>query len=116
MIAQLVHQKELLLLQLLLLVCVSFSPMLLLMLLLLVCAPFRSMLCMCCCYLCLSPFRSMLLLVLLTGARLVCGHCERLLHPLCLQPPALSLDTMLSPSWECPSCGQPNQVRFLLLP
>ncbi|KAL3130579.1 hypothetical protein ABBQ38_008384 [Trebouxia sp. C0009 RCD-2024] len=45
------------------------------------------------------------------GASLVCGHCERLLHPLCLQPPALSLDTILPSSWECPSCGEPNQSQ-----
>lgn len=40
----------------------------------------------------------------------MCGHCERLLHPLCLQPPALSLDSLQGSSWECPSCGEPNQV------
>ncbi|KAL0040507.1 hypothetical protein WJX77_009181 [Trebouxia sp. C0004] len=44
------------------------------------------------------------------GARLVCSHCERLLHPLCLQPPALSSDTMLQLSWECSSCGETNTV------
>ncbi|KAL0042559.1 hypothetical protein WJX79_003671 [Trebouxia sp. C0005] len=44
------------------------------------------------------------------GARLVCSHCERLLHPVCLQPPALSSDTMLQSSWECPSCGEANTV------
>lgn len=69
----------------------------------------------CCCRL-VSLATFVILHVWLTGASLVCGHCERLLHPLCLQPPALSLDTMLPSSWECPSCGEPNQVRLLLLP
>lgn len=45
------------------------------------------------------------------GAKLVCGHCERLLHPLCLHPPALSQETMLQSAWECPSCGESNMVR-----
>lgn len=69
----------------------------------------------CCCW--HVPLAKVVLLhVWLAGASLVCGHCERLLHPLCLQPPALSLDTILPSSWECPSCGEPNQVRLLLLP
>ncbi len=49
------------------------------------------------------------------GARLACGHCERLLHPLCLHPPALSLETLSQSSWECPSCGEANVVSTLCL-
>lgn len=44
----------------------------------------------------------------------MCSHCERLLHPLCLQPPALFVDTMPSSAWECPSCGEANTVRTAL--
>ncbi|KAK9867491.1 hypothetical protein WJX84_009338 [Apatococcus fuscideae] len=48
------------------------------------------------------------------GAELTCPHCERLFHPICLQPPALtSADLPRQGSWSCPCCGETNQADEL---
>jgi hypothetical protein len=45
------------------------------------------------------------------GARLSCAGCQRLLHPLCLTPPALTAADLPGARWACPCCGEANLVR-----
>ncbi|KAK9834168.1 hypothetical protein WJX81_004826 [Elliptochloris bilobata] len=44
------------------------------------------------------------------GARLSCAGCQRMLHPLCLLPPALAATDLPGSRWTCPCCGEANLV------
>lgn len=46
------------------------------------------------------------------GAELKCIYCERFIHSLCLDPPALRpSDIPYGGRWNCLSCGEENQVQ-----
>lgn len=45
-----------------------------------------------------------------TGSLLSCVHCQRLFHPLCMDPPALTQGDLPDSHWACPCCGGTNQM------